>query len=348
MKALTFFDKEHILYETVSDPELLDPQDVIVKVRFCAICGSDLHVYYGRETGIDPHTCMGHEFTGEVVETGKAVKHLKIGDRVISPFTTNCGQCYFCRIGLTARCEKSQLFGWVQNGVGLQGGQAEYVRVPLADSTLHVLPEDITYPEALLLGDVLSTGYYCAHQTEIKPHNHYGVLGCGPVGLMAICSAFMQGAEHVYAFDSVPERLNKARQFGAKVIHIGHPDAVAVIQEVTDGRGLDAVMDAVGNASAGKLAYDLVRPGGIIAAVGVCTEPHFSFSPTDAYNKNIIYKVGRCPARYYIDPLIPMVREHRFDLTSVFTHQFPLCDGVQGYDLFANKKDQCLKVLLEP
>jgi 2-desacetyl-2-hydroxyethyl bacteriochlorophyllide A dehydrogenase len=348
MKALTFTGKESITFETISDPQIIEPSDVIVNVKFCAICGSDLHVYHGRETGIDIHTCMGHEFTGEVIETGSAVKQLKIGDRVISPFTTNCGHCYYCRIGLTSRCEKNQLFGWVENGIGLQGGQAEYVRVPLADSTLHPLPEDITYREALLLGDVLSTGYYCAHQAEIKPHHCYGVIGCGPVGLMAICSAFMQGAEHVYAFDTIPERLEKARQFGATVINAEKNDVVTWVKEHTLGRGLDAVMDAVGNSSAGRLAYDLVRPGGIISVVGVCTDPHFSFSPTDAYNKNITYKVGRCPARYYIETLIPLVREHRFDLASVFTHHFPLRDGVHGYELFANKKDNCLKVLLEP
>ncbi len=176
MKALTFTGHESITFETIRDPEILEASDVIIKVKYCAICGSDLHVYHEREKGIDQHTCIGHEFTGEVVETGKAVKHLKMGDRVISPFTTNCGQCYFCRIGLTARCEKSQLFGWVENGVGLQGGQAEYVRVPLAESTLYTLPDDITYPEALLLGDVLSTGYFCAHQAEIKPQLHYGVF----------------------------------------------------------------------------------------------------------------------------------------------------------------------------
>ncbi len=348
MKALTFTGIESITFESIPDPELLEPADVIVKVKYCAICGSDLHVYHGRESGIDQHTAMGHEFTGEIVEIGKDVKHLKVGDTVISPFTTNCGQCFFCRSGLTSRCEKNQLFGWIENGKGLHGGQAEFVRVPLADSTLYRLPDDITFKDALLLGDVLSTGYYCAQQAGIKPADAHVVIGCGPVGLMAICSAVDLGAERVYAVDSVDERLNKAKEFGAIAVNIWATNPVELLKEHTHGRGADAVMDAVGSGSAGRLAYELVRPGGIISVVGVCTDLQLPFSPVEAYNKNITYKVGRCPARHYLEKLIPMVRSHKYDLASVFTHHFRLSEGVRGYDVFANRKEGCLKVLLEP
>ena len=344
MKALTFTGVEKIALETIDDPKIIDDKDVIVRVSHCSICGSDLHVYHGRETGIDGHTAMGHEFTGEVVETGRGVKTLKVGDPIISPFSTSCGECYFCQIGLTARCIKSQLFGWIEKGSGLHGGQSEYVRVPFADGTLVKRPDGISNEESIILGDVLSTGYFCAHQAEIKPRKNYVVIGCGPVGLMAICSAIAQGAEKIFAVDFVTDRLEMAKEFGAQPLHASN--AKASIEQLTSGVGADAVMDAVGSGAASRLAYELVRPGGIISVVGVCNDANFSFSPVEAYNKNITYKVGRCPARFYLEKLVPLVRENKFPLSSIFTHRLSLNDGVSAYDIFANKKDGCVKVLL--
>jgi 2-desacetyl-2-hydroxyethyl bacteriochlorophyllide A dehydrogenase len=345
MKALTFAGLEKISLETIADPAIVDAKDAIVKVSHCSICGSDLHVYHGRETGIDHHTAMGHEFTGEIVDVGREVKSLKIGDRVISPFSTSCGTCYFCRFGLTARCVQSQLFGWIEKGKGLHGGQAEFIRVPIADGTLMKTPEGISNEESLLLGDVFSTGYFCAYQAEIKPANTYVVLGCGPVGLMAICGAIALGAEKVIAVDSVPDRLELAKRFGATPIHA--TDAKAEVHNFTQGVGADAVMDAVGSGSASRLAYEIVRPGGIISVVGVCTDSNFSFSPVEAYNKNITFKVGRCPARFFLEKLIPLVQQKRFPITSIFTHKMSLMDGVGGYDMFTKKKDGCVKIILE-
>src|SRR3954470_12158436 len=189
MKALTFRGKETIDYESIADPAILFPTDVIVKVKVCAICGSDLHVYHEHEKGIDHGTAMGHEFAGEIVEVGKESRAFKKGDFVMSPFTTSCGKCFYCQIGLTCRCIHNQLYGWVEKGKGLHGGQAEYVRVPLADSTLMTVPEGVTIEEGLLLGDILSTGYFCAQQAEVKPNGTYAVIGCGPVGLMTILGA---------------------------------------------------------------------------------------------------------------------------------------------------------------
>ena len=195
MKALTFTGLQQISFETIPDPEIISPGDAIVRVKRCAICGSDLHVFYGREQGIDHHTAMGHEFTGEVVEVGRDVKSLRKGDHVMSPFTTSCGQCFYCVRGLTCRCVNSQLFGWVENGSGLQGGQSEYVRVPMADGTLVKIPEGVTVDEALMMGDILSTGFYCAKQARVKPKETHVVIGCGPVGLMAArCSWFFGAA----------------------------------------------------------------------------------------------------------------------------------------------------------
>lgn len=348
MKALTFHGKKTIKYETVTDPQIEHPKDVILKVLLSAICGSDLHVYHERETGLDYGTMMGHEFVGEIVDIGNEVKSFQTGDVVACPFTTNCGECFYCQIGLTARCTKGQLFGWVEDGVGLHGGQAEYVRVPLADSTLLRLPENVSLEEGLLLGDIFSTGYFCAEMAEINPNGTYAIVGCGPVGLLAIFGARELGAEKIYAIDSVSERLKLAKQFGAIPINYQKENPVELIREVTEGRGADAALEVVGNQSAGRLAFDLVRPGGIISTVGVHTEKYVAFSPVEAYNKNITYKIGRCPARYYMEKLLPIVQSKKYDLTAIISHRLPLAQGVLGYEIFDNKLENCIKVILKP
>jgi len=226
MRALTFRGKRSVELETVPDPRLIEPTDVLVRVRLAGICGSDLHVYHERETGLDHGTVMGHEYVGEIVDAGKEVRGLGRGDRVLGPFTTNCGRCFYCRQGLTARCESGQLFGWVQDGAGLNGTQAELLRVPLAESTLVQIPEAVTTEEALLLGDVASTGYYCARRAGVKPGGTYAVVGCGPVGLMAVVGALELGAERLFAFDAVPERLDLARGFGAEAVDYTSENAV--------------------------------------------------------------------------------------------------------------------------
>lgn len=297
MKALTFNGIENVVCESIADPKIIQPSDVVVKVKCCAICGSDLHVYHGRETGLDVHTCLGHEFAGEIVEVGKAVKSVRMGDAVISPFSVSCGECFYCQIGLTSRCVKSQLFGWVQDGIGLHGGQAEYVRVPLADSSLMKLPDGVSIEEGVLAGDIISTGFYSAKQAQVKPRGTYVVMGCGPVGLMAILGARFYGAEKIYAVDREAFRLKLAGQFGAIPINTSTMDAVHLLADASDGRGADAVLEAIGSEFSLQLSYQLVRPGGIISSVGVCNDKFFPFSPVEAYNKNLTFITGRCPAR---------------------------------------------------
>jgi threonine dehydrogenase-like Zn-dependent dehydrogenase len=348
MNALTFNGIETIAYEKVDDPILINAKDVIVKIHCCAICGSDLHVYYGREKGIDHHTCMGHEFAGEIVEVGRDVKELKKGDVVISPFTVSCGHCFYCKIGLTSRCIENQLFGWVENGRGLHGGQAEYVRVPLADSTLMKLPEEVSIEEGVLVSDVISTGFYSAKQAQIKKDGVYAVIGCGPVGLMAILGAREYGAEKIFAIDKENTRLQTAKQFGAVPIDTSKTNALEIIKDASQGRGADAVMEAIGSAFSLQLSYDLVRPGGVISSVGVCTEKHLPFSPVQAYDKNLTYISGRCPARAMMPTIIPLIQRKKYPFKSIITHRMSLSEGATGYDIFSNKKDDCLKVMLRP
>jgi threonine dehydrogenase-like Zn-dependent dehydrogenase len=346
MHALTFGGKEIIEYNIVADPELLRSTDAIVKITMAGICGSDLHVYHGRETGLDHGTVMGHEFTGIVEEAGSDVKHFKKGARVLSPFTTSCGECFYCRSGLTCRCEKGNLFGWVSQGQGLHGAQSQYIRVPMADSTLLPLSNDLTEQKGLLLGDVFSTGYFCADNIGIHPCDVYVVIGCGPVGLMTVIAAKHLGAATLFAIDTIPERLAKAKAYGAVPLNASVTDVKEDILSKTHGRGADGVMEAVGSSATLKMAIDLLRPGGTISSAGVHTEKHFSFSPGEAYDKNLIYKTGRCPARYYAERLLQAEVPQRYAIEDIITHRFSLQQGAEAYNVFDKKLDNCIKAIL--
>jgi threonine dehydrogenase-like Zn-dependent dehydrogenase len=351
VKGLTFHGKETLRYEAVPDPTIEDPGDVIVQVDLAGICGSDLHPYLEREKGLDHGTVMGHEFVGKIVEVGADVESrggLGVGDMVFCPFTTNCGDCFYCRRGLTCRCTRGQLFGWVENGKGLHGGQADLVRVPLAGSTLMRVPDGISPEEALLMGDIFSTGFFCAEMAGAGPEGTYVVVGCGPVGLMTITAALELGAERLFAIDMIPDRLALAERFGATPIHLLNEDPVAIVKEATDGRGADGVMEVVGNQPAMRLATDLMRPGGTISSIGVHTEDTIAFTPVEAYDKNITFKSGRCPARYYMERLVPVVQEKRRDITAIISHRVPLSEGVDAYEKFNARQFGYTKVVLVP
>jgi threonine dehydrogenase-like Zn-dependent dehydrogenase len=348
MRALVFEDIRRVSCATVPDPSIQDAGDVVVRVRAAAVCGSDLHVYRGLETGLDSGTVMGHELAGEVVEVGSGVTRFRAGDLVVSPFTTSCGSCFYCRLGLTARCERGQLFGWVEKGRGLHGVQAESVRVPLADSTLVSVPEEIPPEEALFAGDVLATGWFGAESAGAVPGRIVVVVGCGPVGLMAVIASRELGAERVFAVDALPERLALAERWGAEPVDFQKEDAVSRVREATEGRGADGVVEAVGSPQASRLAYELVRPGGTIAAVGVHVEDRLAFKPGEIYDKNLTYRAGRCPARSYMDRLLPLLRSRKYDFGTLISHRLPLEEGPRGYDLFNRRVDGCTKVVLMP
>jgi 2-desacetyl-2-hydroxyethyl bacteriochlorophyllide A dehydrogenase len=348
MQALTFGGVENIVYQTVPDPEILEPTDAIVQITLSSICGSDLHVYHGRERGLDEGTVMGHEFVGTIVETGIAVNKFYKGSRVLSPFTTSCGECFYCRIGLTCRCEKGNLFGWVQSGHGLHGAQAQYIRVPMADTTLVSLSNDLGEEKGLLLGDIFSTGYFCAENAGVNNKGTYVVIGCGPVGLMTILAAKDLGAENLFAIDHSNERLQMAREFGAASLNPSEGDVRSAVLNASDGRGADAVMEAVGSPEALRLAMDLLRPGGTISSVGVHTAKNFSFSPVEAYDKNLIYKIGRCPAHYYAEKLLKEQVIQRYPVEKIITHHFTLNNGARAYEVFDKKLDSCIKAVIHP
>jgi threonine dehydrogenase-like Zn-dependent dehydrogenase len=338
---------ERVAVESVADPQIADPLDVIIKVDRAAICGSDLHPYYGREKGLDPGTIMGHEAVGTVIEVGSKVKSKKVGDQVFSPFSTSCGECHLCRIGLTSRCVLGKLFGFRAQGDGLHGLQAEYARIPLGESTLRCIPETVPRELALLLGDVLATGSFAIDLLGLADKDTpLAVIGTGAVGLMAVAYAKIRGYTRIFAIDAVPERLKLAKNFGADVIDFEAQPPLEFFHEETQGQGLAAIVEAVGSRSSQKLAIDLIRPGGTIATVGVHTDS-YAFTPGQAYDKNLTYKTGRCPARYYMDILPSLLEGSIIPITDVITHRFPLSAGANAYDIFSKKKDGCIKAAFD-
>jgi len=279
MKANCYFDKTDVRVEEVPDPTIVNPRDAIVKVTLAAICGSDLHLYNGLVPTMMKGDILGHEFMGEVVEVGSAVKNLRAGDRVVVPFPISCGSCFFCERKLFSLCENTNLNAWMAEkmwgyspaGVygyshmlgGYAGGQAEYVRVPFADVGPLKIPPGLSDEQVLFLGDIYPTGYMAAENCSIQPGDTVAVWGCGPVGQFAIKSAAMLGAERVIGIDRVPERLRMARErSGAEVLNYEEVDIYEALKDMTAGRGPDACIDAVGmeaHAPGVVGAYDAVK-----------------------------------------------------------------------------------------
>ncbi len=357
MRALTFQGVEHVEYlNDLPDPHISDPGDVVVAVRRSGICGSDLHQYHGREP-VRNGTIPGHEFVGEIVETGSEVCGLRIGDDVFSPFTANCGHCFFCENGLSGRCDRWTLFGYlppedeVDTGRGIQGAQAEFIRVPMADATLLKIPQGITDEQALLLGDNFTTGFFCAGNSEVRRDGITVMIGCGSVGLCAIQAAMFLGAETVVAVDPVADRRARAQSLGAIAVTPEEAaDRVASLAAPSGRGGADSVMEAVGSPAAQDLAFRLVRPGGVISAIGVHTSDSFTFSPTDAYNRNVTYRAGRCPVRSMLDRVLSLVEDEGLTIPveQIMTHcDIPLADGAEAYRRFSSRIDDCMKVTLD-
>jgi threonine dehydrogenase-like Zn-dependent dehydrogenase len=346
MKGVCFHSIGQVEYQEVPEPVIEHDQDAIVRVELAGMCGSDLHPYFGREVGLDPGTVLGHELVGVVCDLGPGVRSLQVGDRVFSPFTTSCGTCFYCRKGLTSRCTGGQLIGWRTLGKGLHGSQAERIRIPQADGTLVRIPEGMSSETALLLGDNLSTGFFCAEMANIDPEGVTVVIGCGTVGLLAIQAARVCGAVRLLAIDLVPQRRAMADSLGAYALPPG-PEAEAWVRAQTDGRGADSVMELVGLPDAQRLAFRLLRPGGTMSVIGCHASQNFAFAPAEAYDKNLTYRTGRCPARHYMEVLRPRLATMQLRLDSLITHRFHPSACKMAYDVFAHQREGCIKALFD-
>ncbi|MGB3208989.1 MAG: zinc-dependent alcohol dehydrogenase [Crinalium sp.] len=389
MKALCWHGSNDVRVDTVPDPKILNPRDAIIRITSTAICGSDLHIYNGFIPSMQSGDILGHEFMGEVVEVGSGVKNVKKGDRVVVPFTIACGNCYFCQQDLWSLCDNSNpnawmiepmyghspsgLFGYSHLFGGYAGGQAEYARVPFADVGLLKIPDGLTDDQVLFLTDIFPTGYMAAENCNIKPGDVVAVWGCGPVGLFAIKSAYMLGAERVIAIDRIPERLQMAKsQCNAEVINYEEVDAGEAVKEMTGGRGPDSVIDAVGLEAHGTGAdslYDQVkqavrletdrptalrqvilacRKGGHVSVAGVYGGFLDKIPMGAAFNKGLTFKMGQTHVHKYLRPLLERVQNGEIDPSFVITHKLPLDQAPHGYKIFRDKKDNCIKVVLKP
>jgi len=319
--------------------------EVLCKVTISALCGSDLHIYRGHQPLPKFDFIMGHEFTGVVASIGSGVKNFKVGDKVVSPFTVSCGECFYCKRGWTSRCDQSKLFG----SPILEGGQAEWCKVPLADSTLFHAPTDVADENLILMCDILPTGFFAAKNAwsmlneEERKDSVAVVVGCGPVGLCAITAATERFSK-VYAIDSVPERLEEASRHGAQPINLTSksPTPEELIKSATNGRGADVVLEIVGAPDALQLAIDLIRPGGVVASAGLHTHD-INLKGLQLYNKNIRFQFGRCPARALFPEALELLRKvtkasspNVFD--SFVQKKVKLEDAPEYYKLFNDRK----------
>lgn len=389
MRALTFHGKGNVQCDTVPDPRIEAPRDAIIRVTSCAICGSDLHIYDGAIPHMHQGDVLGHEAMGEVVEVGADCTGLRPGDRVVVPFTIACGDCFFCRHGLFSGCERSNpdhevarrywhnspagMFGYSHMLGGYAGGQADYLRVPFADVGPIKVPEGMPDDQALFLSDIFPTGYMAAEHCDIRQGDTIAVWGCGPVGQMAIRSAFLLGAERVFAIDRVPERLAMATEAGAECLDFRALDVVGEILDRTGGRGADACIDAVGSEAdawgttdamidrlkvatylgtdrpaALRQAIHACRNWGTVSVVGVYGGYIDKLPFGSAMNRGITIRTGQTPVQRYLPLLLDHIVEGRFDPSFVITHRGALSDGPDLYRAFRDKLDGCVKVVLRP
>jgi threonine dehydrogenase-like Zn-dependent dehydrogenase len=389
MKALTWHGKGDMRCEEVPDPKIEDGRDAIIKVTACAICGSDLHIYDGVIPSMEHGDIVGHETMGEVVEVGKDNSKLKVGDRVVVPFTIACGDCFFCRRGFFSGCERSNpnrekaaklwgnstagLFGYSHLLGGFSGGQAEYLRVPYSDVGPIKVPEGLTDEQVLFLSDIFPTGYMAADFCNIQSGDMIAIWGCGPVGQMAIRSAFLLGAERVIAIDTVPERLELARSAGALTLDFMDEDIYDRIMELTKGRGADATIDAVGTEPETMASFDSVidrikvatfmgtdrphvlrqaihctRNFGTVSIVGVYGGFVDKIPMGSAINRGLTFRMAQTPVQHYLPILMERIQKGEIDPSFVITHRGSLEDGPDLYKTFRDKKDGCIKVVLKP
>jgi threonine dehydrogenase-like Zn-dependent dehydrogenase len=387
MKATCWYGTNDVRVKEVPEPKIINPRDAIIKITLTAICGSDLHLYNGYNPAMQKGDILGHEFMGEVVELGSAVKNLQVGDRVVVPFPISCGNCFFCQKQLFSLCENSNpnawmaeklwghspaaLFGYSHLLGGYAGGQAQYVRVPFADIGPMKVPDELSDEQVLFLSDILPTGYMAAENCSIQPDDVIAIWGCGPVGQFAIVSAYLLGAKRVIAIDRFPERLAMARdRAGAETINYDEVDVYEALLDMTGGRGPDACIDAVGlegHAHGLMGAYDRVkqalmletdrapafrqaamacRNGGTVSVPGAYAGFVDKIPLGSIMNRSLTIKTGQTHVQHYMRPLLERIQKKEIDPSFVITHRLRLEDAPQGYEMFSNKENECIKIVM--
>ena len=387
MRALTYHGTKDVRIDTVPDPVLLHPQDILLRVTATAICGSDLHLYRGKVPGLKEGDILGHEFMGIVEEAGSGVTRVQRGDRVVIPFVIACGACLFCERSLFASCETTNdgrgailntkdlrpgaaLFGYTHLYGGVPGGQAEYVRVPMANTGPLKIPDALTDAQVLFLSDILPTGYQAVVNAQVGPGNTLAIFGAGPVGLMAAASARMLGAERIFMVDHHNYRLKFAAEtYGVEPINFEQTEDPAqdIIQK-TQYRGVDASVDAVGFEAKGSMvetvltamklegssgqvlrqAIAATRRGGIVSVPGVYAGFIHGFLLGDAFDKGLQFRMGQTHVQRHMPELLEHIGNGRLKPDIIVSHQLKLSEAARGYEIFDQKQEDCRKVVLTP
>ena len=382
MKAVTYQGHKNMEVREVHDPIIEESTDAIIKITASGICGSDLHLYHQGDLFMDPGFVIGHEPMGIVEEVGKDVKTLKKGDRVVIPFNIGCGDCFYCNNEMESQCDNSNpspaswkmdnggLFGFGGMHGNHWGGQAEYLRVPFADFSSFKVPDsDLKDEQVLFLSDVAPTAYWSVEHAGVKSGDTVIVLGCGPIGLMAQKFAKLKGAERVIAIDNIEHRLNHAKKFnGAEVYNFSKEDNIGKLLHESTRGGADVVIDCVGmdgqiaqddleissnSAQRGNIspiitAAESVRKFGTIQLTGIYGTPADNFPIDLIFNRDVQVKSGQAPVIHQMPKLYEMIKNEVFDPTEIITHTLPLEDASQAYDIFDQKKDNNIKVILKP
>lgn len=374
MKALVYHAPYDVRIDGKPVPVIRDAEDVILKVTATAICGSDLHLYHGSVEGLEPGQTLGHEFVGIVQEVGPGVHEVKKGDRVVVPFNISCGYCWYCRHEMWSQCDRSNpkgkigaAFGYTQKLGGYDGGQAEFVRVPYANTGPLKVPPTLTDEQVIFLSDALCTGYFAADMAGVKPGDDVTVFGAGPVGYFAVMSSFLRGAARVFCVDRVNARLAKTKELGAEIINFEVEDPVKLIMTATRGRGtlcIDAVgYEAIGHdplPSIQKPAYAKQNPLQVfqwvvqiaskfstVAVPGVYAGAMPQFPLGQIFEKELQVRMGQCPVKLYNEQLLHLIECGRIDPTRLISHIMKLEEAPKAYDMF-DRKDSVTKVVLKP
>ena len=344
MRAVTFQAPGEVQLDDVAEPELLAPDDAIVRVEASGICGSDLHIYHGR-VQIEPGFVIGHEFVGEVIAAGDEVTRVAVGDRVLGTYGTACGECFFCKREEFHKCDEARVYGHGATLGSLQGAQAEQVLVPHANITLRKVPDGLSDDVALFAGDVMGTGFHAIDSRPLAEGETAAILGMGPVGLCAVQAAKAAGASEVIAIDTVADRLAMAESFGATPVHLTEQDPRGEVKKLTEGRGVDLAVEAVGNPEALDLALRLARKAGTVSVTGVYaerTEVHMGL----IWIKALTLTSGHANVIKHLDHVLDLLSDGKLDPAPLVTHHMKLDEAPDAYRVYDNR--EALKIVLAP
>ena len=344
MKAYTYIS--HGKFELINKPkpELQNPRDAIVRITLGSICTSDLHIKHGSVPRAVPGITVGHEMVGVVEEVGTEVRNVKSGDRVTVNVETFCGECFFCQNGFVNNCTDPN-GGWAL-GCRIDGGQAEYVRVPYADQGLNPIPDSVSDEQALFVGDVLATGFWAARISEIKPDDTVLIIGAGPTGICTLLCVMLQQPKHIIVCEKSPERARFVREHYPSVEVVAPEDCIATVHQKCERGGADVVLEVAGAEDTFRLAWECARPNAIVTVVALYDKPQMLPLP-EMYGKNLTFKTGGVDGCDCAE-ILNLIEAGKIDTTPLITHRYTLADIAEAYHLFENKLDGVIKVAVEP